>query len=127
MRTYFGSPPFEPRPSQYWGPPPSIIDPGAPWIVTLLPAIWIGLNWELFVNSKLVVPEKVTEAPVFSLVRIIALLAGAWILSNVRDMHAATAGEIWDHAVQRHGVGVVVVTEIDADELVFVADEWGMS
>jgi hypothetical protein len=46
------------------------------------------------VNSKLVVPEKVTEAPVFSLVRIIALLAGAWILSNVRDMHAATAGEI---------------------------------
>lgn len=45
-------------------------------------------------NSKLVVPEKVTAAPVFSFVRIIALLAGACILSSVMDMHAATAGEI---------------------------------
>lgn len=35
-----------------------------------------------------------------------ALLAGAWILSNLIDVHAATAGEICDHAVQRHGVDV---------------------
>jgi hypothetical protein len=60
----------------------------------LLPAIWIGRNWELLVNSKLVVPEKVTTAPVCSFVRIIALLAGAWMLSKVMDMQAATAGEI---------------------------------
>ena len=51
-------------------------------------------------NAKLVVPEKVTAAPVLSFVRMMALLAGAWILSNVIDMHAATAGEICDHAVQ---------------------------
>jgi hypothetical protein len=44
VETYFGSPPFPPRPSQYCGPPPSITDPGAPTIVTLLPEIWIGLN-----------------------------------------------------------------------------------
>lgn len=60
-------------------------------------------------NPKLVVPEKVTAAPVLSFVKIMALLAGAWILSRVMDMHAATAGEIWDHAVQRQGVAVVVV------------------
>jgi len=49
-----------------------------------------------------------------------ALLAGAWILSSVIDIQAATAGEIWDQAVQKHGVGVVVVvvTEIEAKELV---------
>jgi hypothetical protein len=46
------------------------------------------------VNAKLVVPENVTEAPILSLVRIIALLAGAWMLSKVMDMQAATAGEI---------------------------------
>jgi uncharacterized membrane protein len=39
----------------------------------------------------------------------IALLVGAWMLSRVMSMHAATAGEIWDHTVQRHGVAVVVV------------------
>lgn len=54
----------------------------------------MGLNCELFVNSKVVVPEKVTEAPVFSLVRIIALLAGACMFSKVISMQAATAGEI---------------------------------
>jgi hypothetical protein len=63
-------------------------------MVTLLPAIWMGLNRELFVNAKLVFPEKVTEAPILSLVRIMALLAGAWMLSRVMSMHAATAGEI---------------------------------
>jgi hypothetical protein len=46
------------------------------------------------VNAKLVVPENVTEAPILSLVRIMALLAGAWILSRVIDIQAATAGEI---------------------------------
>ena len=45
-------------------------------------------------NAKLVVPEKVTEAPILSLVRMIALLAGAWILSSVIDIQAATAGDI---------------------------------
>ena len=45
-------------------------------------------------NPKLVVPENVTAAPVLSFVRIMALLAGAWMLSRVIDMHAATAGEI---------------------------------
>lgn len=70
-------------------------------------------------NAKLVVPSKVTEAPVFSLVRINALLAGACIPDRVMSMHAATAGEIWDHAVQRHGVGVVVVVGI----VVVVTDE----
>jgi hypothetical protein len=69
----------------------------------------MGLNCELFVNAKLVVPSNVTLAPVFSFVRIKALLAGAVIPERVMSMHAATAGEIWDHAVQRHGIGVVVV------------------
>lgn len=95
-----------------------MMDPGAPCIVTLLPAIWRGLNWELFVNAKLVFPENVTVAPVLSLVRIIALLAGAWMLSNVMDMQAATAGDICDQVVQKHGVGVIVVIEIDVEELV---------
>jgi hypothetical protein len=76
------------------------------------------------VNPKLVVPEKVTEAPVLSFVRIIALLAGAWMLSRVIDIQAAAAGEIWDHAVQRQGVGVVVVLEIEVGvmEGVLLAD-----
>jgi hypothetical protein len=90
-------------------------------MVTLLPAIWRGLNWELFVNAKLVVPENVTEAPVLSLVRIMALLAGACMLSSVIDMHAATAGDICDQAVQKHGVGVVVGIKIDVGELVIDA------
>ena len=30
-------------------------------------------------------------------------------------MHAATAGEIWDQAVQRHGVDVVVMLEINVE------------
>ena len=64
-------------------------------------------------NAKLVVPSKVTEAPVFSLVRINALLAGACIPDRVMSMHVATAGEIWDHAVQRHGVGAVVTNELE--------------
>ena len=81
-------------------------------MVTLLPEIWIGRNCELLVNPKLVVPEKVTEAPVLSFVRIMALLAGAWILSRVMDIQAATAGEIWDHSVQRQGVVVVVEMEV---------------
>lgn len=68
-------------------------------------------------KPKVVVPEKVTEDPTFSLVRIMALLAGAWILSNVIDVHAATAGEICDHAVQRHGVAVE--GPADPVELVF--------
>ena len=59
------------------------------------------------------VPTKATVAPVLSLVRIMALLAGAWILSRVIDMHDATAGEIWDHAVQWHGVVVVVLSLIE--------------
>jgi hypothetical protein len=76
------------------------------------------------VNSKLVVPKKVTEAPVWSFVRIIALLAGAWMLSRVIDMQAATAGEICDHAVQRHCVGVVVVVaEIELTELVLDTED----
>ena len=45
-------------------------------------------------KAKLVVPSKVTDAPVFSLVRMIALLVGAWISESVISMHAATAGDI---------------------------------
>lgn len=89
-----GRPPFEPSPSQYWGPPPSIIAPGAPWIVTLLPAIWNGLNCELFVKPNVVVPENVTVVPALSCVRTMALLAGAAIFSNVMEVHASTAWEI---------------------------------
>lgn len=44
LKAHFGTPPFDPNPSQYIWPPPSIIEPGAPVIVTLLPAIWRGLN-----------------------------------------------------------------------------------
>lgn len=54
-----------------------MIEPGAPLIVTLLPEIWIGLNCELFVKAKDVVPEKVISVPALRFVRIIALLAGA--------------------------------------------------
>ena len=39
------------------------------------------------------------------------------MLSSVMDMQAATAGDICDQAVQKHGVGVVVVIEIDTEEL----------
>jgi hypothetical protein len=72
----------------------------------------MGLNCELLVNPKLVVPEKINVAPVFSLVSMRALLAGAWISERVIDMHAATAGEICEYAVQRHGVAVVVATVV---------------
>lgn len=89
-----------------------MIDPGVPRIVTLLPAIWIGLNCELLVKPKLVVPEKMSVAPTLSLVRTRALLAGAWMLERVMDMHDATAGEIWEYAVQRHGVPVVVAVVV---------------
>jgi hypothetical protein len=40
------------------------------------------------------------------------------MLSNVMDMQAATAGDICDQVVQKHGVGVVVVIEIGVEELV---------
>jgi hypothetical protein len=99
-----------------------MIDPGVPRIVTLFPAIWIGLNWEEFVKPKVVVPENIRVAPVLSLVRTRALEAGAWMSERVMDMHAATAGEICEYAVQRHGVGVVVemvvVFEMGRGELV---------
>lgn len=76
-------------------------------------------------KAKDVVPENVTLAPVLSLVRIIALLVGACMLSKVISMHAATAGEIWDHAVHKHGVAVVVVFEtiVGTPELVLVAND----
>jgi hypothetical protein len=47
------------------------------------------------------------------------------MLSKVIEMHAATAGEICDHAVQRHGVAVVLVFKIDVElsELVLVAED----
>lgn len=51
-------------------------------------------------KSKVVLPLKVTEAPAWSLVKIMALLVGAWILSKVMSVHATTAGEICDHSVQ---------------------------
>ena len=122
-KSYFGSPPFEPSPSLYWGPPPSITDPGVPRIVTLLPATWMGRNCELFVKPNVVVPSNMTSAPIFSLVRMMALLAGAWIFDRVMDMHAATAGDIWDHAVHRHGVAVITVvdTVVERTELVLIA------
>ena len=46
------------------------------------------------------------------------------MLSKAIDMHAATAGEICDHAVQRHGVAVVMVFKIDVEisELVLVTE-----
>lgn len=62
-------------------------------------------------KPKVVVPENVTDAPVWSLVSIMAELAGAWMLSRVIEVHAATAGEICDHSVQRHGVAVIVEYE----------------
>jgi len=91
-------------------------DPGAPRIVTLLPAIWRGRNCELGVKPKVVVPENVTMVPGNKSVSRMALLEGAWMLCRVRDVHAAaaTAGEICEYAVQRHGVVVVAVGEVVA-------------
>lgn len=75
-------------------------------------------------KSKLVVPAKVTEAPVWSLVRIIALLRGASMLSRVMSMHFATAGEIWDHAVQRHGVAGVTEVKLEVALVKVVLVTW---
>ncbi len=64
-------------------------------------------------NAKVVRPEKITSAPVASLVRIIADDFGADMLSRVRVMHTLTAGEIWDQAVQWRGIGVVFEKEVE--------------
>jgi hypothetical protein len=54
------------------------------------------LNWELLVKPKVVVPANVTDVPGLSLLRIMAELAGAWMLERMMDAHAATAEEIWE-------------------------------
>ena len=47
-------------------------------------------------NAKLVVPLKISVAPVLSFVRMRAEEAGAWMSDRVTVRQADTAGEIWE-------------------------------
>jgi len=74
-----GTPPLEPRPSQYNDPLPSMTPPGAIVMVTFLPPKLMGLKSLELVNSKEVVPAKVTTEFFFSLARLMVLFVGATI------------------------------------------------
>lgn len=75
--THLGTPPFEPIPSQYACPLPSMICPGAPVMRTAFPPRIIGSKVDRFVKPKVVVPANVTTAPCLTLERSMELLGGA--------------------------------------------------
>lgn len=76
-KTYFGTPPLDPIPSQYACPLPSMIASGSEVMVIPLPPITMGLKVEELVKSKVVVPAKVTTVPALSFDRSIELFVGA--------------------------------------------------
>ena len=115
---YFGIPPFDPCPSQYACPFPSIIAPGADVIVTFFPPIVIGLNVEELVNAKVVNPANVTTELAFRLARLILLLVGTAMPSNVIAVQAATAGAICEYTVAVHVVPVDVAVELELEDVV---------
>ena len=104
--TNFGTPPFDPCPSQYACPFPSMMASGVDVMVTFFPPNVIGLKVLEFVNAKVVNPAKVTTELAFKPARSTLLLLGTAISCKVIAVQEATAGAIWEYAVQVHGVPV---------------------
>lgn len=91
---YFGRPPFEPSPSQYICPPPSIIASGVAVIVTFFPPNVIEPNELEFVNPNVVLPANVTVEFAFNFERSMLPFDGAAISCNMMLVQFATAGAI---------------------------------
>lgn len=89
-----GTPPLEPRPSQYAWPLPSMTAPGLAVMVIPAPLMVIGLKLEEFVNPKVVRPSKVTVVPAWRPDRSIADPFGAAILDRTMLVQEAMAEEI---------------------------------
>jgi hypothetical protein len=87
----FEAPPFEPSPSQYACPLPSMIAPGADVIVTFLPPKVIGSKELELVNPNVVKPANVTVELAFTFERSIAELLGAAMFWSAVFVHEATA------------------------------------
>ena len=96
--------------------------PGAEVIVTLAPPNCIGLKVLELVKAKVVKPENVTTVFAFSLERSMVLFVGAAIFWRVIAVQEATAGAIWEKAVQVH-VGVEIVKPPPPELVLELVDE----
>jgi hypothetical protein len=119
--THLAPPPFDPFPSQYACPFPSITAPDAPVIRIFVPEMTMGLKSLFEVLPKVVLPAKVTAAPVLSLDRSIELEAGAEMPDRMIFEQDATAAEIEAYAVTVQAVPVPPLPTPDVVVVAFVA------